>query len=330
MSDWLRLMRINRVVLAVLLCLGLSVPAQADDGRFTRDLLHNMSEAIKKLNYEGTFVFTRGDRMDAVHILHKYDSGGEREKIISLTGYAREIIRNNQTVTCIFPDTEEVMVEKTRAESFTSRLPGAVDAIADYYDFSLIGEERIAGRNTWVVRISPRDIFRYGYQLWIDQDASLLLKSELRDNAGTPIERLMFTQIELHEFMDDELFAPSITGEGFTWYQYVQDTNRSGEHAAQRWQVTWMPDGFRLSDYDVEGVSAQGGTVDHMIFSDGVATVSIFIEKPDENDPEDTGPANIGGVNVYVKIKDGYQFTAVGEVPQDTVKRMVDSVVASR
>jgi len=317
----------------LLLCLGLSpdLSAQApadDDAKFSKELLQHMSEAVKKLNYEGTFVFMRGDRLDAMHILHKYSGEGELEKIVSLTGYAREIIRNNQTVTCIFPDTREVVVEKTKAETFPSRLPGTVDSIADYYDFFLDGEERIAGRETWVVRISPKDPFRYGYQLWIDQENHLLLKSELRANDGSPIERLMFTRIALHDSMDDSLFAPSISGEGFTWHQYQQDVRPGGQD--QQWQVTWMPEGFRLNDYDMESVSASGRSVDHMIFSDGVATVSIFVERPGDTSLADLGLANIGGVNVYVKVKDGYQFTAVGEVPADTVKRMVDSVIARR
>lgn len=298
------------------------------------ELINRMSEATKKLDYEGVFVFSRGDKMDVMRILHKFDGESEREKITSLTGHAREIIRNGQTVTCIFPDTQEVMVERSRAESISSKLPEPIEAISDHYQFSTAGDERIAGRDTWVVSISPRDAYRYGYQLWIDKENHLLLKSELRDESGEPLEMVMFTQLEIHDALPDELFSPSITGREFTWYQYTQENGAVAAAAAtevsgpSQWQVTWMPEGFSLSDYDERNVTDT--PLEHMIYSDGVSSVSIFIERITGADPANTGTMNLGGVNVYARTEDGYQVTAVGEVPQATVKRMVDSVVANR
>lgn len=296
------------------------------------ELINRMSEATEKLDYEGIFVFSRGNKMDVMRILHKYDGNAEREKITSLTGHAREIIRNGQTVTVIFPDTQEVMVERSRAESISSKLPEPIEAIRDHYDFSTAGDERIAGRDTWVVSISPRDAYRYGYQLWIDKENHLLLKSELRDENGGPLEVVMFTQIEVHDSIPDELFNPSITGKEFTWYQYNPQESDAGapDENSNQWQVTWMPDGFSLSDYDGRNVSSEDLSLEHMIYSDGVSSVSIFIEKMDDTSPVNTGSMNLGGVNVYARTADGYQVTAVGEVPQSTVKRMVDSVVAER
>ena len=296
------------------------------------ELINRMSEATKELDYEGIFVFNRGDKMDVMRILHKFDDGVEREKITSLTGHAREIIRNGQTVTCIFPDTQEVMVERSRAESISAKLPEPIEAIGEHYDFTTAGEERVAGRDTWVVSISPRDEYRYGYQLWIDKENHLLLKSELRDDSGEPLEVVMFTQLEIHDNLPDELFSPSIIGNEFTWYQYTQDGEAvagDGESPA-RWQVTWMPDGFSLSDYEERNVAADEAQLEHMIYSDGVSSVSIFIEKMESGGPVNTGTLNIGGVNVYARSAGGYQVTAVGEVPETTVRRMVDSVVANR
>lgn len=289
-----------------------------------------MSEAARTLNYEGILVFTHNNKMDVMRILHKYDENGEREKIMSLTGPAREIIRNNQTVTCIFPDTREVMVERSKAQSYTSRLPSAIEAIADYYEFTTIGEERIAGRDTWVVMISPKDAYRYGYQLWIDRASHLLLKSELRDEDGTTLEQVMFTEISLHDTIDNELFKPTITGNEFTWYQYSEEErhNDMATDTPLRWQLTWMPSGFRLSNYDSNSMSSEEGvSLEHMVYSDGVSMVSVFIEKMGGGTPETPGFSRIGGVNVYAGTTDGYQVTAIGEVPQATVRRMVESLV---
>ena len=314
-----------RIIALVLFLAGIQyVNAQSSE-----DLINSMIEATRTRNYEGIFVFNRGQDMETMRILHKSDENGEREKITALTGSAREFIRNNDTVTCIFPDKEEVMVERSRAQSFVGKFADSVELIAEYYDFSTISEERVAGRDTWVVKITPRDEFRYGYQMWIDKDNHLLLKSEMLDDEGEVLEMVMFTDLRLHDTIPDELFNPSITGDEFTWYQYTQESlvnitpqSRSGGN----WQLTWMPAGFQLSVYDGHSLTEEDDQLEHMIYSDGISTVSIFIERIGANRVIDSGSLRLGAVNVYSKTTNGFQVTAVGEVPQPTVIRMVNSL----
>jgi sigma-E factor negative regulatory protein RseB len=317
------------VILSLCLCQLTSLHAQTSE-----ELINMMADATKNLNYEGTFIFSRGDDIDVMRILHRLDDDGEREKIIALTGPAREIIRNNDTVTCIFPDKQEVMVERSRAQGFPSKLPEAIEVLSEFYEFSTIGDERMAGKDAWVVQILPKDEFRYGYQLWIDKDNHLLLKSEMQNDMGKTLELVMFTELELRESIIDEMFEPSVSGHEYTWYQYIQEEyvsdNSSGNSLSNGWQVTWMPAGFKLNEYDGNSKSMNNSTLEHMIYSDGISTVSIFIESLNDQLPINTGSMNIGGVNVYSRSTNGFQVTAVGEVPQPTVMRMVDSVVATR
>jgi sigma-E factor negative regulatory protein RseB len=299
----------------------------------SQELINRMSDATKKLNYEGEFVFTRGEQMDVMHMVHKSDDSGEREKIVSLTGPAREIIRNNQTVTSIFPDTQEVMVERSHAQSFATKLPVSLEAVADNYEFSTIGNERIAGRDSWVVSVTPKDTFRYGYHLWIDKETYLLLKSELRDEAGVPLEVVMFTELQLRDTFSDDVFSPSISGKEYTWYEFAGDSTVAAADVTitdSKWQVTWLPSGFRLSNHNGHVPGEQDGFLEHMIYSDGVSMVSIFIEKRDSGPDVNSGALKIGGVNVYARIAGDYQVTAVGAVPQATVIRMVDSVTTGQ
>ena len=297
----------------------------------SEDLIESMIEATRTRNYEGIFVFNRGQDMEVMRILHKNGDSGELEKITALTGHAREFIRNNDTVTCIFPDKEEVMVERSRAQGFAGKFADSIDLIAEYYDFSTIAEERVAGRDAWMVRISPRDEYRYGYQMWIDKDNHLLLKSEMLDDDGEVLEMVMFTEIRLHDSIADEMFAPSITGTDYTWYQYTQESlvDISPEsQAGGNWQLTWMPAGFRLSLYDGHNLSQNNDQLEHLIYSDGISTVSIFIERSGADRVIDSGSLRLGAVNVYSKTTNGFQVTAVGEVPQPTVMRMVNSLTA--
>lgn len=300
----------------------------------SQQLIERMSDATKKLNYAGVFVFTRGDEMDVMRMLHKADANGEREKIVSLTGPAREIIRNNQTVTCIFPDTQEVMVERSRAQNFTTKLAEPIEAIASYYQFSTMGSERIAGRDSWMVNVTPKDEFRYGYRLWIDQETFLLLKSELTDEAGVALEVVMFTELELPESIDDGLFTPTITGKEYTRYEYVSqdpvNTDTGNSSSGGQWQVSWLPAGFNLSDHSDNTYPSDGDFLKHLIYTDGVSMVSIFIEKIGAETAENLGSMNFGGVNVYARSMGEYQVTTVGEVPRSTVMRIGDSVLTGR
>ncbi len=321
-------MLLNRLFLVVFFQgIVLNALAQSSD-----ELVDRMVNATKNLDYEGTFVYIRGNNMDVMQILHKKDDSGEREKLLTLTGHAREIIRNNDTVTCIFPDKQEVMVERTRTQGFTSRIPEAIDLIAAYYEFSTVGEERIAGRDSWVVKIIPKDEFRYGYQLWIDKENDLLLKSEMQDDQGMSLETVMFTELRVLESIDDERFKPSIAGNEFTWHQFNQRESLDEENQDMNnlWQVTWMPDGFRQNSPGERISSNTDSSMDHMIFSDGISTVSIFIERLNSVNPIKNGALNMGGVNVYSTIAGNYQITAIGEVPQPTVIRMADSVISNR
>lgn len=306
---------------------------QPDDAKTSQQLINRMSDATRKLSYNGEFVFTRGGQMDVMRMLHKTDDKGEHEKIVSLTGPAREIIRKNQTVTCIFPDTQAVMIEQSRAQGFPANLPERIVTVDEYYDYSTAGTDRIAGRDTWVVRVEPKDNFRYGYQLWIDKDTYLLLKSELRDESGVPLEVTMFTTLIMDGALGDEMFAPSIVGDDYTRYEYTEVEGKQEAASTSnpsQWLVNWIPSGFNLSNYNEKSTSVSGDYLEHLIYSDGVSMVSIFIEKLGSEASGGMGAQKIGGVNFYGRTAGDYQITAVGEVPPGTVKRMVESVTAAK
>lgn len=317
------------VYLAVSLSL-VPVASQAEDLPAAQDLINDMSRAVRTLNYDGTFIYRRNRQMDAMRLVHKADSTGEYERLLSLTGMPREVIRNNESVTCIFPENQAVMVEKSRPRKFVAQLPEPIEKISDYYSFTTDGEDRVAGRDAWVVNIRPRDVYRYGYELWIDKDSKLLLKSELKNKSGFPLEQIMFTDIKLYQDIPDELLKPSISGKGYTWYHQAAAEERKDGQPGDGWHVTWMPDGFSLKNHERQMIKASHNPLDHMVFSDGLASVSIFIEKLPEQPDVSVGPTRMGGVNAFARFANGFQVTAVGEVPQATVQRMANSVISER
>jgi sigma-E factor negative regulatory protein RseB len=316
-------------LLASLILLARPVAAEPDASREAQDLINRMSRAIRETSYEGVFVYARDGQMDSMRLIHRSANDGEYERMVSLTGMMREVIRDERSVTCIFPDNRAVLVEKSRPRKFVTALPEPIERIAAFYFFTLDGDERVAGRDAWVVTIHPRDDYRYGYQLWIDKESHLLLKSELRNKRGKALEQIMFTEIRIMDSVPDELLQPAVSGHDYTWYHHASAEPRAEGAPDGEWQVTWMPDGFTMGEHERQALLTSGDPVDHMVFSDGLASVSVFIEKLAEPQMA-TGPSRMGGISAFARTLGSYQVTAVGEVPPLTVQRMANSVAMGR
>lgn len=321
----------------LLAALWLSGAATAEDAR---DWLREMSAAGQELNYRGTFVYLHQGRMEAMRVIHRAAEGGEHERLVALTGEAREVIRDRQRVTCILPKSKSVMVGRSLPRKpFPAALPRDLGDLADSYEFVVQGEDRIAGRGARIVLIRPRDDFRYGYRLWLDQDSRLLLKSELIDGAGRAVEQMMFTDIEFPQSISEGELQSSLHGEAYTRSGHEQP--EAEQARASDWTVAQPPPGFMLTHSNRHALSSPTGQqVEHLVFSDGLATVSVYIEPLPEFAAEATpdapassvpmGPSNMGAVNALGLQRDGHQITVVGEVPPGTVERMGASVRRAR
>jgi sigma-E factor negative regulatory protein RseB len=309
-----------------LLAALLSAPvAAAPPVERAEDLINRMSRAVRTLHYDGELVYRQGDQLETMRLLHAADGGNEQERLVTLSGPPREVIRNGRAVTCIFPEQRSVLVEKSRPRKLLAGLPEPVESLAAFYHFRVIGEERIAGRNATVVGIESRDPYRYGYRLWVDRDTALLLGSELRSRAGEPLEQFMFTRVTVVEALAPELLKPTLAGNEYTWFHEPAVEMRGTDTGS--WSVAWMPEGFALSEHEKRALVGTGDPVDHLVISDGVASVSVFIERT--GDEPRFGPARVGGVNAFSRFANGFQVTAIGEVPEITVQKIANSVRAS-
>ncbi len=316
--------------LFLLLMLVSATSFAADQAPPAQQLIRQMSEANHKLNYEGIFIYRRQGKMDTMRIIHKVDENGIQERIVSLTGVAREIIRDKNSVICILPDDESVMVEKSTPRQFKiSQLPEQISNVSEYYTFSIAGQDRVANRPAWIVDIVPKDDYRYGYQLWIDLESKLLLRSELKNKQGVLLEQFFFAKFQIIKEIPDEWLKPEISGVGYTWH-YNSSANYPVHKGDVSWKATWMPDGFTMSDQDRQNVDKSLMPVEHLMYSDGLATVSVFVEKLDKSVKIVTGPSSRGGVNTFSTMTDSYLITAVGEVPRDTVKLFAKSIVSNK
>jgi len=298
--------------------------AETNDGRAWLD---KMSRAINELNYEGTFVYLHGNQMETVHILHSVDeTGEERERLVSLNGAAREVIRDGDNVTCILPDSQSVVVDQSHPRKpFPETFHQDLNKIGSYYLFKVLGEDRMAGAQTRIIAVQPKDYYRYGYRVWLDKDTNMLLKFDLTDREGMPVEQVMFTDFKVRDQIGLHEFKPALIGAGYKRSEVAVSSPEQQSPAPPSWHVDKLPKGFMSTHHNHHFLPASPDRVEHMVFSDGLATVSVYVEKPGSNQESLQGTSSMGAVNAYGTQVAGHQVTAVGEVPGVTVEMIARS-----
>lgn len=306
-------------------CLVFSTAALAGDA--AHDWLMKINQAARMLNYEGVFVYQHENQLEAMRIFHKVDNGASRERLVSLNGAQREIIRDKHEVICYWPDKNSVMVEyrKADSQSFPAILPERIQDLDDYYVMRLGNTERITGRLAQLVIVKPVDKYRYGYHLWADKETGLLLKADLLDTQGVILEQFMFTHINIGTNIPDSALAPSAAGKGMVWYR--EDVQKKTNLAKPGWVATQLPKGFRLSAHISRQALMRKRPVEHLVYTDGLAAVSVFVEKHGADSKSFMlGPSRMGAVNALGSRSGNYQVMTVGEVPAETIALIGGSV----
>jgi sigma-E factor negative regulatory protein RseB len=301
----------------------ISLPASADDG--AHEWLMKMDRAARTLNYEGTFVYQHGDLLETMRIIHGVSDGTVRERLVSLNGGAREIIRNEHGVRCYFSDKNSLVVEYRQAEgkNFPTIFPQQLSDLNQNYAIQLGGTGRVANRPTQLVVIKPKDTYRYGYQLWADKATGLLLKGELVNSSGKIIEQFMFTQLNSGISITADDLKPKSADKNSAWRREEGETFAT---TSPSWTVAQLPPGFKLSAHLTRNVSTGKKPMEHLVFSDGLAAVSVFVEKVENARSSMNSSNRIGAVHAYGKIVNQHQITVVGEVPATTIDMIGQSI----
>ena len=294
--------------------------------REARQWLERMSEALATRNYEGRFFHMRDSRREAMRIYHRVDKGKVTERLVSLDGSGREIIRNQTEVICYLPDRRTVLVEKrTDDNSLLAAVPAYNEELEAHYNIERGPFTKALGRRTQVINVTPRDQFRYGYRLWLDDETAMPLKSQLCDREGNVIEQILFAELNFRDRIPADSLKPSISGEGFRWIrQDAQPQLAAGQVGG--WGVIRLPAGFRLTAWRIQLMAGSSVPVQHLVYSDGLASVSVFIEPADPQAQPIRGLAKLGAAFAFSRAMDGHQVTAVGEVPPVTLEAIAASV----
>jgi sigma-E factor negative regulatory protein RseB len=317
----------NKPASALLLAVSL-LPGVAAATDTADTWLERMNHALHELNYEGRFVYQHGQTLEAMYLSHTVNSGEEREHLVSLTGLRREVIRANDTVTCMAFYPEAPQVDRRPAGRRLAPVqPIRPHQLSRYYHFELGEVDRIAGRQAQVIAIIPQDDLRYGYQLVLDKEHALPLATATIGADGQRLSQLLFTELRVGEEVNDP--GPSLSAEELD--QGKHKPAAAIKPAVQpQWRFHDLPDGFVQTRQRRRHMGDDDHEVEHFIFSDGLATVSVYLEREERPQDDQAGPSHrvshIGAVTALTRLLPGYRATAVGEVPQHTLQRFLDGI----
>jgi sigma-E factor negative regulatory protein RseB len=320
-----------------------TVPQGARGADDPRAWLERMNKALATRNYDGTFFHISGGRVETMRIVHRVRSGRVTERLQSLDGSGREFVRANDELTCYLPDQHTVLVEPRQDRGpFLGSLPQFDATVSDFYRIEALPDTHILGRPTRVIAVNPKDQFRFGYRLWLDEKTAMPLKTQLCDSRGQVIEQIFFARLDMPESIPDSDLAPTVHTDGMRWVrQGASADNASAALAAYR--ASQLPPGFRLTVQGAQTIGGATAPASHLVYSDGLATVSVFIEQsssdsgaPSALDPQAQAPeapmqglARVGSGYAFSTVVQGHQVTAVGEVPAQTVEFIAHSVKIS-
>jgi len=300
--------------------LGIAGPVVAEIQ--PQDWLNRMGVAVQSTSYEGTVIRIKNGSAEALKVVHTVKDGVIMEKVVAQEGNGLEIIRNGNEVHCILPDRKSVLVEEWNDQStLFSTLPSSDIRFGSEYDLSIVREDRVAGRDAMLLAIRPHDGYRYGHRIWLDIETGFPLQTQLIGE-GNAIEQVKFADISLNQEIHASALLPSISTENFTWLR--QPSGHATTDIETDWHCDQLPAGFRAVSTHEETMSGSDETVTHIMFSDGLANVSVFIAA---NGGElVSGADQVGGSNSYSIESGDFEITAIGEVPAITVEQIATSM----
>ena len=311
-------------ILALLL-LALSAQMARADGD-ALSWLARIHVATQKLSYTGTFVYRSGEQSETSRIVHAVGRGGTRERLETLDGHRREIVRRGDEVTCYLPESMTIKVDtQTDHKVFPSFMPESLQDIGEHYEVRAGAVERVAGYDCQTIVLLPKDKLRYGRKLWADAKTGMLLKSQILNERNEPIEQFTFTQISIGGKIDHNQLKSRLLAKSRDWH-VEQSGAVSASLAASGWTIDPELPGFRKV---TEMKRTQGGSneVGHVVYSDGLAAVSVFIEPiAGKTSLPPAGLSRQGAINIYSRQVAGNLVTVVGEAPADSVRKLAESV----
>ena len=311
---------ISGVLLGALL--SFSGPVQAGGGEEGFDWLKIAIFAGHQTDYSGVFVYQYDNHVETSRISHLTSADGEYERLESLDGPRREIIRHHGDVWAKQGHEMVQLGSQSGLAKFPSLLPEQLTALSANYQAKVLGMERVAGYNAQAVLFLPKDNLRYTHKIWVHTDSGLLLKAAVLGSRHQLIEQYAFTQLQIGGKVDHSWVKRNARrGEN-----KQREVERPGFPVNSGWVADDLPAGFRKTKELRRPMHGNHAPVTQIVYSDGFGAISIFIEVNDHDEDDVEGLSSRGALTLYHKVIDDHLYTVVGEVPPHTVMRVLHSI----
>lgn len=308
------------------LLLAVTANTYAGERQISLDWLKVLAFAAHQTDYSGVFVYQYDNHVETSRITHVVEADGEYEKLESLDGPKREIIRHHGQVWC-YINHKMMQVDSQQPRSrFPALLPEQISTLSANYQAMEVGVERVAGYSAQVFLFKPNDNLRYVHKMWAHADSGLLLKTAVLGAKNQAVEQYTFTQLQIGGNIDRSWIGANKLPQHNAELPMTAKPVKGDVPMDSGWVVGAMPTGFKKTLEIQRAMRGKHAPVTQMVFSDGLSAISIFIE-PDDGDEDDTeGLSSRGAVNLHHKVLDKHLITVVGEVPPRTVMQVLDSV----
>jgi len=305
-------------LLTLLLSGWFAVPAHADEAQ---DWLQRLGQAEQQQSFQGTFVYERNGSFSTHNIWHRVQDGKVRERLVQLDGSAQEVVRIDGRTQCV---SGQLVAGLGDAPDSAARTLDP-QKLKNWYDLAVIGKSRVAGRQAVIVSLTPRDQHRYGFELHLDLQTGLPLKSLLLNDKGQLLERFQFTRLDTADVPQDSELQPSAECRPVV----INSDKASAVKAAQVWHSDWLPPGFELTSSTARKDPDTQSMVNSLMYDDGLARFSVFLEPLNGAVVTDTrtqlGPTV--AVSRRLTTPEGEMMvTVVGEIPIGTAERIALSM----
>jgi sigma-E factor negative regulatory protein RseB len=307
-------------------------PASAEE-HTPAQWLDMMNRGFLEASYDGIFSYFSGDDLSTLRVVHTVTNGVQRERLVHLNGAPREIVRTGDDVECILQPGDEILALENGIPSgpFARAFSRAFEGVSNHYTMSLHGRDRVANRQAIRLAVMPRDAQRYGFRLWLDEETGLLLRSELVDMKGNKLEIFQFAMLKVGGPISEKDLAPETGAGSLTSHLSLESSSSATEGRKLSWRADWVPDGFTMALWDTRRTPSSLKSVDTLMYSDGLAAFSVFIEDMPESGASSLVQRSGATVAVSEVVAGGPQdahhlVTVVGEIPTATAQRIAQSV----
>jgi sigma-E factor negative regulatory protein RseB len=286
-------------------------------------VLTRVASAAETVNYSGNYIYQYGDSVANYQITHLIEAGVSTERRVLLDGDAKEYIRTGDKVSMYPPQGSGFALDRRyTSKLFPNHLPSDLSGLLNSYSLSKIGRDRVAGREATIYQLDPLDVYRYPQRFWVDEESGLILKWLMMGMRQEMVQLFSFAQIQVGGKIDRKLLKPSNTVRPVA----VVDGEAIDLANDPHWQIKPTIPGFKLIKQSTRNLPHKQREVLHHLYSDGVVTLSVFVEPMNANMP--LGLAHQGPTHLYTRQVGANLVSCLGEVPAATVESFANAYIA--